>query len=136
MPEEKYMPKCPRCKRSLVQNKDTTATIAFYDCPSCHWHFAQEPGKGIHDRWLSPLSIALYSQIFEQHPEQTAEANAATILSQRPDLVPTLLSEISRELNVPTQQVSEIHDFVHASETSLRTHLGLLADALRRKTKA
>lgn len=136
MLEKEYMPKCTRCNSLLVQNKDTTVEIAFYDCPSCHWHFAQEPGKGLYDRWLSPLSIALYNQIFEKHPERTAEANAADILSQRPDLIPTLLNEIDRELCFPTQKVSEIHDFVHAGETSLRTHIGLLADALRKKTKA
>ena len=130
------MPQCPRCKSMLVQNKETSSTMAFFDCPSCHWHFAQEPGKGLHDRWLSPLSIALYSQIFEEHPENTAEANAETLLSQRSDMITPLLIEIDRELVAPTQKVSEIHDFAYAKEENLRAHLRLLADALRRKTKA
>ena len=78
------MKSCPRCGIPLVLNPDTDAAITFYDCPSCQWHFAQEPGKGLHDRWLSPLSIALYSQIFEKHPEKTAEENAkASRLSDR-----------------------------------------------------
>jgi hypothetical protein len=133
MPLEHELKQCPRCGGSLVLSPDTTATITFYDCPSCPWHFAQEPGKGLHDRWLSPLSIALYSQIFEKHPDRTAEENAKAFLSQRPDMVPAILSEIDRELESPTQQVSEIHDFKYANEDSLRAHLQLFAVALRRK---
>jgi hypothetical protein len=130
---EDEMKKCPRCGGSLVLSPDTTATITFYDCPSCLWRFAQEPGKGLHDRWLSPLSIALYSQIFEKHPDRTAKENAEALQSQRPDKIPAILSEIDRELKSPTQQLSEIHDFKYADEGSLRVHLQLLAVALRRK---
>lgn len=124
--------KCPRCGKPLVLNPDSNATIMFYDCPACQWHFAQIPGKGLHDRWGSPLSIALYSQIFEKHPEQTAEENAKALLSQRPDLIASILSEIDRELESPTQRVSEIHDFVYPDEDLLRIHLKLLAVALRK----
>jgi hypothetical protein len=126
------MKKCPRCGASLVLNPDTDATITYYDCPSCPWHFAQEPGRGLHDRWLSPLSIALYSQIFEKHPEKTAEENAKALQSQRPDLISEILSEIDRELESPTQQVSEIFDFMYPNEDALRIHLKLLAAVLRR----
>ncbi len=124
--------KCPRCGASLLLNPDSTATITFYDCPSCPWHFAQKPGQGLHDRWGSPLSIALYSQIFEKRPDQTAEKNAKALISQRPDLIPSILDEIDRELDSPTQRVSEIHDFLHPDEDGLRVHLKLLAIALRR----
>ncbi len=124
--------KCPRCGGPLILNPDTDATITYYDCPSCPWWFAQKPGQGLHDRWLSPLSIALYSQIFEKHPDQTAEENAKALLSQRPDLIAEILSEIDRELESPTQRVSEIFDFMYPDEDSLRIHLKLLAAALRR----
>ncbi len=126
------MEKCPRCGGSLVLDPDTDATIAFYNCPSCLWHFAQKPGKGLHDRWGSPLSIALYSQIFEKHPDKTAEENAKALQAQRPDMIQAILSEIDRELESPTQQVSEIHDFRYLDEDRLRIHLKLLAVALRR----
>ncbi len=132
MSAESEKKKCPRCRGSLVLSPDTTATITFYDCPSCPWHFAQEPGEGLHDRWGSPLSIALYSQIFEKHPDQTAEENARMLLSQRPDLIQSILNEIDRELDSPTQRVSEIHRFLYPNEDSLRVHLKLLAVALRR----
>lgn len=124
--------KCPRCGGPLVLNPDTTETIMFYDCPSCPWHFAQCPGQSLHDRWGSPLSIALYSQIFEKHPDQSAEENAKALLSQRPDLIADILNEIDRELKSPTQKVSEIFDFLYPNEDNLRTHLKLLAVALRR----
>ncbi len=91
--------KCPRCGGPLVLSPDTTETITFYDCPSCPWHFAQIPGQGLHDRWGLPLSVALCSQIFEKHSDQTAEQNAKALLSQRPDLIEAILSEIDRELD-------------------------------------
>ncbi len=132
MPADSETKKCPRCGRSLVLSPDTTETIMFYDCPSCRWHFAQEPGEGLHDRWGSPLSIALYSQIFEKSPDQTAEENARALISQRPDLIGAILDEIDRELDSPTQRVAEIHNFLYPNEDSLRVHLKLLAVALRR----
>ncbi len=124
--------KCLRCGGPLVLSRDSTAEITFYDCPSCPWHFAQGPGESLHDRWGSPLSVALYSQIFEKHPDQTAEENARVLLSQRPDLIAAILKEIDRELESPTQKVSEILDFVYPNEDSLRIHLKLLAVALRK----
>jgi hypothetical protein len=48
-------------------------------------------------------------------------------------MIPAILSEIDRELESPTQRVSEIHDFRYSDEDSLRAHLQLLAVALRRK---
>jgi hypothetical protein len=124
--------KCPRCGGPLVLSPDTTETITYYNCSSCPWRFAQEPGKGLHDRWLSPLSIALYSQIFKKHPDRSAEENAKALLSQRPDLIAAILSEIDRELESPTQKVSEIFDFLYPNEDNLRIPLKLLAVALRR----
>ncbi len=132
MSAESEKKKCPRCGGPLVLSPDTAATITFYDCPSCRWHFAQEPGEDLHDRWGSPLSIALYSQIFEKSPDQTAEENARALFSQRPDLIQSILNEIDRELDSPTQRVSEIHRFLYPDEDSLRIHLKLLAVALRR----
>ncbi len=124
--------KCPRCGGPLTLSHDSTAEIIFYYCPSCPWHFAQKPGESLHDRWGSPLSIALYSQIFEKHPDQTAEENAKLLLSQRPDLIASILSEIDRELESSTQRVSEIFHFVYPDEDRLRMHLKSLAAALRR----
>ena len=124
--------KCPKCGGSLALSPDTTAAITFYDCPSCPWHFAEEPGHGLHDRWLSPLSIALYSGIFEKHPDQTAKANAKALLSQRSDMISPILNQIDREIESPTQRVSDIPEFKYADEDSLRIHLKLLAAALRR----
>jgi len=126
------MKKCPRCGGPLVMDPDSDATMTYYNCPSCPWHFAQKAGQDLHDSWLSPLSIALYSQIFERHPDQTAEENAKALLSQRPDLITAILDEIDRELDSPTQKLSEIFDFLYPNEDGLRIHLKLLAVALRR----
>ncbi len=81
------------------------------------------------------MSIALYSQIFEKHPERTADQNAKALLSQRPDLIADIVQEIAREIESPTQRVSEIFGFLYPDEDKLRTHLTLLAAALRKQMK-
>jgi hypothetical protein len=48
-------------------------------------------------------------------------------------LIPAILREIDRELESPSQRVSEIFDFRYGDEGNLRAHLRLLAVALRRK---
>ena len=125
------MPKCPRCKWSdLVRSSDSNGEVTFYECPNCVWAFAQKPGQSLHDRWLSPISIALYSQIFEPEPENTGRDSALQIFQTSRDLVAWLIYEIRRELKCPTQKVSEIHEFVCKDEGKLRRHLGDLADGL------
>src|SRR5262245_60016052 len=125
------MPKCPRCKSSdLTRGNDSNSDITFYECANCVWAFAQEPGESLHDRWLSPISIALYGQIFELEPEKTGRDAAVLLFEQRRDLVSWLIYEIRRELKSPTQKVSEIHKFLCRDEMRLRRHLADLADHL------
>src|SRR5262245_48528968 len=86
--------------------------------------------ESLHDRWGSPLSIALYSQIFEREPEKTGRVAALQLFRTRHDLVAWLIYEIRRELRCPTQQVSEIHQGVCKDEAKLRKHMVDLADHL------
>ena len=128
---------CPRChSESLVLDSDSTEAISFYYCSHCHPHFAQGHGGSLHDRWLSPISIVLYSQIFERDPQKTGEFNAQMLLESGPGLVSSIISEIERELAFPTQKVSEIHAFKFADEAKLRAHLKVVAKHLRDRTKA
>ena len=113
-----------------MRSDDSTGEVTFYECPNCVWAFAQEPGQSLHDRWLSPISIALYSQIFQPEPENTGKDAALQLFQTRRDLVAWLIYEIGRELKCPTQKVSEIHEFACKDEAKLRRHLGDLADGL------
>jgi hypothetical protein len=128
---------CPRChSESLVLDSDSTEALSFYCCSHCRSHFAQGHGESLHDRWLSPISIVLYSQIFELDPQKTGESIARILLETRPDLVSSIISEAERELASPTQKVSEIHAFMYADEATLRAHLRVVAKYLRDRTKA
>ena len=128
---------CPRCDNGvLLPQQDSPEGVTFYRCDQCDWQFTQGTGESVHDRWLSPLSIVLYSQIFEPNPETTAEKNARLIVEQNAELIPTILEEIERELQSPTQQVSEILDLVFKDETKLRSHLRELAKHLRSAIQA
>jgi hypothetical protein len=125
------VPRCPRCKWSdLVRGSNSTAEVTFYECANCVWAFAQRPGESLHDGWGSPISVALYLQIFERTPETTGRDAALHLFRTRHDLVAWLIHEIRRELKCPTQKVSEIHQFVCKDEAKLRQHLGDLADRL------
>jgi hypothetical protein len=82
------------------------------------------------------MSIVLYSQIFECNPDLTGEKNARNILEQRPELIQSIIDEIDRELNYPTQKVSEIHEFVYPNEDKLRKHLRDVSEYLKMKINA
>jgi hypothetical protein len=84
----------------------------------------------LHDRWLSPISIALYGQIFEPEPQKAGKEAAVLLFEQRRDMVSWLIYEIRRELKSPTQKVSELHKFVCRDEMRLRRYLADLADHL------
>jgi len=125
------MPKCPRCNRGeLARSSDSTVEVTYYECPECAWAFAQKPGQSLHDKWLSPISVSLYPQIFQYEPENTGRDAALQLFQTRRDLVAALIDEIRRELKCPTQKVSEIHEFVCKDEVKLRKHLRDLAEGL------
>jgi hypothetical protein len=124
---------CLRCKSVRLELEEFYGTrdrIDFYFCPQCQWRFAKRTGRGLCDRWLSPLSTVLYEIIFEPHPQDKASAVAADILTYLPsEEVQLIKSEIQRELEHPTQQVRDILDMPH-EEQDLREFLRLVANQL------
>lgn len=122
--------KCPRCKWNELTRIESGGEAAFYECANCVWRFAKSPGQSLHDRWGSPISIALYSQIFHADPQDSGREAAVKLYEERRDLVSWIIFEIRRELASPTQRVSEIHKFVCNDEQKLRKHLADMADHL------
>ena len=115
---------CIRCKEGILKiQKESNNDVEFFTCNSCGWHFARSPGEELHDRWLSPLSLILYSQIFESDPRTSGEKNARYLAEEMPDKISLFIEEIERELNHPTQKVSQLHEFVYPEEDGLREHL-------------
>jgi hypothetical protein len=126
---------CRRCNIGILEKlPESSPDFSFFRCNNCGWNWAQGEGESLHDRWLSPISIVLYSQIFEKNPDLTGEQNAKILFNQKgKDFLKLVVDEIERELSDPIQKVSEIHDFVYPDEIKLRKHLEVLKNYLKKE---
>jgi uncharacterized protein YlaI len=123
--------KCLRCDDQFLHilpesNKD----ITFYECPECKWNFAKKPDERLHDRWLSPISMVFYGIIFSKDPREEIERISEYFIhyyeegKYKLSFMNRLIEEIDRELNKPTQPVSQILELVHhPSEEIVRDFL-------------
>ena len=100
-------------------------------CPKCQRHYTKESGQSLHDRWLSPLSLALYPIIFNSNPESRVKEIADLLkrdFSQKK--LDILINDINDELNNPKQKLKEILN-LKASEQDIREFLALLRDKIQ-----
>lgn len=124
--------KCLRCEDGeLEKQEESTEEMQFLTCKECGRRYARGPGGELHDRWLSALSLILYSQIFVRDPRTTGADNARRLAERWPDGIDSMIEEIERDLDHPTQRVSEIHAFEYADEEALRAHLRDVAETLK-----
>jgi hypothetical protein len=123
---------CLRCETTQLDVlPDSNDQITFYECPSCHRQFAQTPGRGLCDRWLSPISLVLYGMQFEAKPQMHYQSIARSLLHDRSRReVELMVEEIDRELSKPTQQVRDILGLPQ-DEEELRSFLRLVVDYLK-----
>lgn len=124
---------CLRCdSRPLTALAESNDQITFYQCPSCLRQYAQQPGRTLCDRWLSPLSRVLYGVQFEQHPQAGAERVARSLVQQqKPKEIARMISEIEAELQEPRQQVRDILNMPQAEE-EVRAFLRRVVENLQR----
>lgn len=120
---------CLRCETTqLAALRESNDEITFYECPSCRRHFAQKPGRGLCDRWLSPISLVLYGVQFERKPQEHYQGVAQSLLHDRSrEQIAWMVEEIEHELRRPTQQVRDILSLPH-DEEDLRQFLRLVVD--------
>jgi hypothetical protein len=124
---------CLRCKTVTLDILEASSEITFYWCPRCERQYAQQAGKGLVDRWLSPASLALYGVIYEPDAIMHAPRIAKDLASTRDRAsIEVLAREIQLEFDEPTQRVTEILDMaVPKTEEHLREFLRLVAEHLR-----
>ncbi|MFX1251854.1 MAG: hypothetical protein ACFFCZ_09620 [Promethearchaeota archaeon] len=80
----------------------------------------------MNDRWLSPLSIALYPIIFDLNPQSRTKDIANLLKKQKSsEELKLLINEIIDELTHPKQKLKEIFD-LKISEQDIREYLKLL----------
>jgi len=117
----------------LTRLPESSEEITFFECPSCHRHYARRPGHSLTYRWLHPVSLALYRILFNQEPLSAAPFVADELMRGRSrDASLKMIEEIEWELKRPTQNVREILDnpqsedecreFLQAVVTYIRAH--------------
>ncbi len=111
-------PDCLRCDDvQLTRLSESTDDIGFLECPLCGRQYAKKPGEAVTYRWLHPVSLPLYSVLFDQDPLSRAADIAQLFIEQRPaDDLLAMLKEIELELDHPTQQVRAILDNPQSEE--------------------
>jgi hypothetical protein len=124
---------CPRCQTVTLDIVAASSEISVYRCLRSERQYARTPGTGVVDRWLSPVSLALYGVIYE--PDAIIHApRIATELARTRDraMIDVLAGEMQRELDEPTQWVAAILDMATPkTEEHLREFLRLVVEHLR-----
>ncbi len=117
--------KCIRCA-SLLEPVDSH----FFRCCSCERQYAVASDNTLVDRWLSPLTIPLYSIIFSNNPQDDASRVAEQLNEKTPEERSSIVAEIRDELANPKQKVHLIHDLADktVTEQDVREFLRLVAD--------
>jgi hypothetical protein len=119
---------CLRCPGELRMTERAGA-VAFLECPACGRRYAREDGGPLTERWMGPLSLALYGVIFTDRPQDPECVHRQARSMGHLD-VGALVREIRLELAEPTQPVAAVLPGMRATESDLREYLRLLADEL------
>ena len=118
------MEHCYRCDSQLIKiTPGDVDNIMFFECPSCKCQYAKSKDSELHDRWLMPITLPLYSVINENNPVSQAITQAKAFF-EREDLdLEILKRHIHDELGDPKQKVAEIFEYINPDEGKLREYL-------------
>ena len=127
---------CLRCKtQELVKLPESDWLGSFYACPQCGRHYCKRLGKGLCDRWLSPISFVLHEAIFYDAPHKHIDEIAEKfVISFKNATIPdndinvnrnlsVIIEDIDEEIDSPTQKVKYILDLNCKSEKRIREFL-------------
>ena len=124
------MEQCYRCGSQLIELGSKNDEIAFFECVSCESQYTKKPGGNIHDRWMMPITLPLYSVIFSSDPAQEVERVVQQFQERESEFKKVLVEHINEELENPKQKISEIHEYKFANESQLREFLTLFIQKL------
>ncbi|MEO8799156.1 MAG: hypothetical protein ABI551_14805 [Polyangiaceae bacterium] len=121
--------RCLQCGGELVLT-DGDEKTSFWRCVACGRAFALE-GETLTDRWLSPLSLALYGVIFERTPQEDAVVARVAKALREHEARAAIVGAIDDELVHQRQPVAQLLPGMEANEEDLRAFLARLAEKLR-----
>ncbi|MGF1761775.1 hypothetical protein [Aliivibrio kagoshimensis] len=126
------MEHCYRCKLELTETTPAeSGNILFYACEGCGACYAKKAGQQLHDRWQMPITIPLYSLIYEKEPLKIVNNVVNQISRSKRRFVEPIINDIHEELNNPKQKLIEIHDYLYPDEQQFREFLRLVATGLQ-----
>jgi len=133
--EKKEAEVCFRCggRLSLLERRDD---LEFLKCVTCERQYSRREGRAITDRWLSPISLALYGIIFQDSPisEKRLKQLAGSLDHLSSDEIGVLIAEIDSELQNPRQSLVDMMD-LSCSEEFARDYLRRLLHELSPQKK-
>jgi len=126
------MEKCFRCRNTPLTDTtpDDLDDILFYECPKCRSEYAKRPGRKLCDRWLMPITLALYGLVCHDNTDDQFDFIYDQMLRQGGAFVHLLILHIDFEIKYPKQHVSDTLNFYHLDEVALREFLIKLSAAL------
>jgi hypothetical protein len=108
---------CLRCPEIALAPVDSSPEIEIFDCPACHRRYARKPGRSLTFAWLHPVSLPLYSVLFDSDPLSRVSHVAEQFIKENPvEALRRSVEEIDLELTQPTQHVRDIVDSPQAEE--------------------
>jgi hypothetical protein len=120
---------CLRCDNIALEASEAAPPMEFFQCPNCKRRYARAHGQELTERWTGPLSLVLYSVLFEQRPAERAAEVARHFLDRRsPSDLRLIVDDIREELARPKQKVHDILPGMPAPEAELREFLRRFAD--------
>ena len=125
---------CFRCNTSLIIT-DQSKAITFDKCDKCKRAYAKSVGKSLTDRWLSPISIAMYYIIFatQKVPDKMIKETANEFLERfGTKKINILLEDIDEEINNPKQKLVDMLD-LKGTEEIARDYLRRLSIEIKKK---
>jgi len=125
---------CLRCAVPLSPTGQA-GPLRLHQCPRCARAFAERADGTLVERWLDPLSVALYGVIFDPRPQEPERVRSVADRLGHLDTDPIVV-EIRFELAHPTQPIADIVGPMRAGEDDLREFLRLLADELEPRAAA
>ena len=124
---------CFRCNGDLVIT-DEYDTITFYKCDECKRAYAKSVGKSLTDKWLNPISIALYRIIFETEivSDEFIAQSVISLAHLDVEQIKLMVEEIEEELNYPKQKLVDVLD-LKGTEKIARDYLFRFSAELKRR---
>jgi|GEM_PF-3021631 len=124
---------CFRCDGALIDvSLEELTEIKFFACEHCPCQYTKNVQGRLHDRWLMPMTLALYAVLDEENPLLKVDYVVKQMLAKGQRFTDALIEHIYQELENPQQQLTDMHSFSYPDENKLRQFLLLVKQGVEK----